>query len=253
MSVQAALSSAGDFIQAAVSSKTDKSDQNAASSPDGSKSDFKNVLMSVRGEKPLNSNPRAGTQKSFAAGVAMTGEPKSDNAILLFELASVEEGCPEMAAESCERGASRFDPDLILGNLDVAPEVGIASVDGSVGTKIMGEGADDEQTDDESTEDAPKPERLDNISDDAMAKGVAIEGAENIDNIVPLPESIRRMTWLSPIKISIKIISRTLSLRQMLKIRKKSPNSPCSRLMRAPRTQSVMYWRPRAPNRCRTM
>ena len=100
MSVQAAVTPANDFFQKAVSTKTDNPEQNAGSPRDGSNSDFKNVLMSFRGERPRNAEPKAAAQKNFAAGVVMAVEPANGDAenksavgIAWFEHAAADAQC----------------------------------------------------------------------------------------------------------------------------------------------------------------
>ena len=166
MSVQAAVTSANDFFQA-VSPRADNSDQAAALSQDGSRSDFKKVLMSARDEKPRNSNPQANSQKTqksqnkYGGGIVTAGEYTNESA----ESAPGSEACPDVAEETGEPGASRFNPDLILGNPDApkndpeGTEIAAANAGGEPElTPELSEGSLDEEPapNDEATEDAGK-------------------------------------------------------------------------------------------------
>ena len=168
MSVQAAVSSANDFIQAS-SPKADNPDQNAASPQGGSNSDFKNVLMNMRGEPKRGVNPQGGPRKNFAAGVVMMSELNDKNTMLLSELAAAEETSPDMKAG--EREASRFDPDVILGNLDEVPKEAPEITEPGGGRVPPDE------------DDIPKPDRFEDLSGGTAASDAAI--LETLNTVVP--------------------------------------------------------------------
>ena len=124
MSVQAAVSSAGDFLQTAVSVGADSG---AVSQQGGSDSGFKNVLNSMRADKPRNAVPQQGEgRKNYPSGVAAVGsplgEPADEAAKLMSEAAASKDASTDTAAGSGEQSASRFDPDLILGGIGALPE-----------------------------------------------------------------------------------------------------------------------------------
>jgi flagellar hook-length control protein FliK len=109
MSVRAAVSSAQDFIQAAVPSKRDGSNS-------GSESDFKDVLTSLKGVKrPASSRP--GAEKNFLNGAIAIGELPVELTSLLPDPVAQTEPPADVPLPEGEQPPSRFDPDVILGGI----------------------------------------------------------------------------------------------------------------------------------------
>jgi flagellar hook-length control protein FliK len=112
MSVQAVASPPQDFFQEAAAVRPDNSGQGDAAINRNSNFDFKNVLTSVKGSKKTAAS-QAEVKKNLVSGLVLINEPLEEATEPLLD-ASLSE-VPEPGGEA---GASRFNPDLILGVQD---------------------------------------------------------------------------------------------------------------------------------------
>jgi hypothetical protein len=125
MSIQAAVSSAGDFLQASARTKTGNSDEGDAlgARGGGKNADFKNVLMAARGNKGCDTGLRGEAGKNLTGGVVIINAPETGDP---FAIGATSDGDAMIDASIRDTGGpSRFDPDLILGTMG-GPDDGIA-------------------------------------------------------------------------------------------------------------------------------